>query len=132
VQLMVVKTKTQAKEEFGRRLNDWIEKTHKVPKRGRVKWLYDRLKEHAGHKEVVVYEAVRKWLAGMDIPEEANKPILCAAIGASYNELFGGDDASRPDADRQIIALLKALSPDEKKLAIGYLHGITAGRRRAS
>lgn len=129
MQRMVVRTKSDARAAFSAALNGFLEALG-VPSRGRPRWLYDRLKAHA-RREVVTYESCRKWLKGLDIPDQANLTILCDAIGATRDDLF----PTKTAASRGLLeALIRDLEPDEQQQVIGYINALIEMRqkRRAS
>lgn len=129
MQRMVVRTKKDAREAFGVALNKFLD-ARKILVRGRASWLYDRLKSHA-RREVVSYESCRKWIKGLDIPDQANLTILCEAIGASRDDLFPGADRV---TNESLEALVRDLEPDEQQKVIGYINALREMRqqRRAS
>lgn len=125
MQRMVVRTKKDAKEAFANALNKFLER-REVPVRGRASWLYDRLKAHA-RQEVVSYESCRKWIKGLDIPDQGNLTILCEAIGATRDDLF---PTKGTPTSGSLEALIKDLEPDEQQKVIGYISALREMRQR--
>ena len=83
MQLVVVKTKNEARAEFSKNLNIVLDR-HKAPKRGRPEWLRQFL------NEIVSRETCRKWLSGLDLPDEAHMSVLVDRIGTNAQFLRTG------------------------------------------
>jgi hypothetical protein len=80
---VVVKTKEQAREEFSRNLNKALDQVE-APKRGRPEWLR---KEVSG---IVSRETCRKWLSGLDIPDEGHMSVLADRFSLNIQHLRTG------------------------------------------
>lgn len=91
MQLVVVKTKIEAREEFSRNLNRELDRLQ-APKRGRPDWLRKQI------GEIVSRETCRKWLQGKDMPDEANSSVLIDRLGLNYQFLRTGRWEPSPGA----------------------------------
>lgn len=80
LQPMIALTKNEARKRFGQQLNT-VCNALGAPVRGRPKWLQKQI------RNAVSYEQCRKWLAGIDIPDEANTAILVDSLGTSTQYL---------------------------------------------
>lgn len=125
LQPMVVRTKSDAKKGFGKALNEFLDGVSECPNgRGRTTWLRARLNKHA-RSEVVTYEAVRKWLKGLEIPDQSNLVILMDAIKATWPDLF--PEISKTSS---LASLIQILDHDQQQQVLGFIHGILASRSR--
>jgi hypothetical protein len=123
MQLMVVKTKEQAREEFSRNLNKALDQIE-APKRGRAGWLRKQI------GEIVSRESCRKWLNGLEIPDEAHMSVLIDRFSlnmqhlrtgrwepspGSRDERFGELERAWPELDdnirNAIMGVLRAVKP---------------------
>jgi hypothetical protein len=91
MQLVVVKTKIEAREEFSRNLNKELDRLQ-APKRGRPIWLRKQI------GEIVSRETCRKWLQAKDMPDEAHMSVLIDRLGLNHQFLRTGRWESSPGA----------------------------------
>lgn len=101
LQRMVVTGKDAKRQRFGELLNGVLNEMGAPPGRGRVQWLYDRLKK--GGKEFVSYEQCRKYVRGIDMPDHANFFLLCEQLGTRPERLQ--PTRNRQEAAGQDVAL---------------------------
>jgi len=79
MQLMVASAKTAARAEFGKLLNVALDRIEECPKaRGRTQWLFRALKEN--HVRLVSAEQCRKYIKGVDIPDQAHLRIIAKRL----------------------------------------------------
>lgn len=84
---MVASEKLKARAEFARLFNAELDAKTNVPaKHGRVAWVHKHLKDK-DHKELVTYEQVRKYIRGVDMPEQANLWIICQRLKLDWARL---------------------------------------------
>lgn len=83
MQLMVVRTKDEARAEFSRNLNSALDRLE-APHRGRPEWLRKQL------NGIVSRESCRKWLSGDDMPDQANMSVLIDRFGLNQQLLRTG------------------------------------------
>jgi len=101
MQLMVVRTKEEAREEFSRNLNSALDKLG-APKRGRPDWLRTKI------GNLVSRESCRKWLFGLDIPDQANLSVLVSTLDLNAQQLLTGEWEMPPGSqDSRLTALTK-------------------------
>lgn len=131
MQLMVVRTKKQAREEFASNLNRELDRLN-APRRGRPGWLRERL------NNIVSRESCRKWLAGDDIPDQANMSILIDTLQLNQQLLRTGHWEPAPSSKDQRFVELEKVWPDldehEREAIMSVLRAIrppiTTIRRR--
>jgi hypothetical protein len=121
LQLMVVRTKDEAKAEFAKNLNHELDRLQ-VPRRGRPLWLRDKL------GKIVSRESCRKWLAGLDLPDQTNMSILIDRLELNEQLLRTGTWGPAPGAkDEQFVELQKAwptLNDDARNAVIGMIRAL--------
>lgn len=121
MQLVIVKTKDEARAEFSRNLNKELER-YGAPKRGRAEWLR---KELGG---VVSREAARKWLKAKDLPDEAHMSILIDRFGLNVQHLRTGRWEPSPGSkDVRFVELERAwpnLDENSRNAIMGVLHAV--------
>ena len=121
MQVMVVRTKNEAREEFARNLNRELDRLG-APRRGRPGWLRERI------NGVVSRESCRKWLAGEDLPDQANMSILIDALGLNQQLLRTGQWEPAPSSrDERFVELEKAwpdLDDEARDAIIGVLRAM--------
>ena len=117
--------KKRQREVFGQLLNAALERRG-VPERGRTTWLFEKLKKRGAR--LVSREACRKWIRGLDFPDQANLRELCERAEIAMSELDFARSAARPvgksgaRTDRELnelIALWSALQPAQRESIIG-------------
>jgi hypothetical protein len=104
MQLVVVKTKIEAREEFAKNLNAELDRLQ-APKRGRPDWLRKQI------GEIVSRETCRKWLGGLDLPDQANMSILIDTLGLNQQLLRTGRWEPAPGSKDQQFAELERMWP---------------------
>lgn len=118
MQFMVVRTKEAARLEFAKNLNAALDRMD-APKRGRPGWLS---KELSG---LVSRESCRKWLAGDDMPDQANLSVLLDHFKLNEQQLRTGSWGPSPDsADPRFAELQSAwphLSDAERDVIMGVI-----------
>lgn len=121
MQLMVVRTKEEARAEFARNLNRELERLE-APRRGRAGWLRERL------GKVVSRESCRKWLAGEDLPDQGNMSILIDTLGLNQQLLRTGRWEPAPSSkDERFLELEKAwpeLDNEARNAIVGVLRAM--------
>lgn len=105
MQLMVVRTKDEAREEFAKNLNRELDRLE-APRRGRAGWLRKQL------GEIVSRESCRKWLAGEDLPDQANFSVLVDRLSLNAQMLRTGRWEPGPSAKDQRFAELEKAWPE--------------------
>jgi hypothetical protein len=122
MQLVVVKTKIEAREEFSRNLNRELER-FQAPKRGRPEWLRKQI------GEIVSRETCRKWLQGKDMPDEAHMSVLIDRLGLNYQFLRTGRWEPSPGAkDLRFSELEKAWPHLDEGIREAIMSVARAGR----
>ena len=114
MQLMVVRTKDEARREFAKNLNEALDK-ESAPRRGRPGWLRSRL------GNIVSRETCRKWLAADDMPDQAHLSVLVDTLGLNAQQLRTGEWDPPPGAKDERLVLLTKSWPglaDETRRAI--------------
>lgn len=102
MQLMVVRTKEEARAEFARNLNRELDRLS-APRRGRPGWLREKL------SNAVSRESCRKWLAGEDLPDQGNMSILIDTLDLNQQLLRTGSWEPAPSSkDQRFMELEKA------------------------
>lgn len=86
---MVVLSKDEARAEFARNLNRELDRLS-APRRGRPGWLRAEL------GNLVSRESCRKWLAGEDMPDQANMSVLVDKLGLNQQFLRTGKWEAAP------------------------------------
>lgn len=121
MQLMVVRTKEEARQEFARNLNSELDRL-KAPRRARPAWL----REQIGN--IVSRESCRKWLAGEDIPDQANMSILIDTLHLNQQLLRTGRWEPAPSSkDQRFVEIEKAwpdLADHERDAIMSVLRAI--------
>lgn len=121
MQLMVVRTKEEARLEFAKNLNRELDRLE-APRRGRPVWLRDKL------NKAVSRESCRKWLAGKDFPDEANMSILIDTLGLNHQLLRTGRWEPAPSSkDERFVELEKAwptLDDNARNAILGVLRAM--------
>lgn len=126
MQLMVATTKKQAREEFSKNLNRELDRL-KAPQRGRPKWLQKEL------KNIVTYESCRKWLKGLDIPDQGNLSVLVDTLGLNQQYLRTGTWESAPGASDNRFSELQKIWPDlDEKYQDHLVETARMGRKASS
>lgn len=135
LQLMVVRSKEEAREEFSRNLNRELDRLQ-APRRGRPDWLRKQL------GNAVSRESCRKWLAGKDLPDQTNLSILIDRLQLNEQYLRTGAWGPAPGSkDQRFVELEKAwpgLNDEARDAIIGILRAMqpsavqpsSAARRR--
>jgi hypothetical protein len=122
MQLVVVKTKNEAREEFSRNLNRELDRLE-APKRGRPEWLRKRI------GEIVSRETCRKWLQAKDLPDQANMSILIDRLSLNQQLLRTGRWEPSPSAkDTRFTELEKAWPHLDEGIREAILSVARAGR----
>lgn len=126
MQLMVVRTKDEARQEFARNLNAQLN-AQEAPKRGRPEWLRGKI------GRIVSRESCRKWLAGEDMPDQTNMSILIESLGLNEQQLRIGRWSPPPPGsqDERLAKLTKSWPslPDKVQNAImAVLETASAGQ----
>jgi hypothetical protein len=119
---MVVRTKDQAKAEFAKNLNAALS-AQGAPDRGRPEWLRRRL---APGLEVS-RETCRKWLAGIDIPDQAHMSVLIDRFRLNEQQLRTGSWSPPPGHDKdldRLNALWAHLPPMIKAAIMGMIKAV--------
>jgi hypothetical protein len=115
LQPMVANNKAEARLAFSRRLIAFLHNLG-IPERKRISWLYERMRD--GGKPLVSRETCRKWLRGLDLPDEANFEVLATKIGADAYNLRFGDTAipSGFDSDtRELIEHFRKIESHQRQ-----------------
>lgn len=122
MQLVVVKTKIEARAEFSRNLNRELDRLN-APKRGRPEWLRQQI------GEIVSRETCRKWLQAKDMPDEAHSSVLIDRLGLNYQFLRTGRWEPSPGAkDLRFTELEKAWPTLDEGIREAILSVARAGR----
>jgi hypothetical protein len=126
MQLVVVKTKIEARAEFSRNLNKELDRLN-APRRGRPEWLRQEI------GEIVSRETCRKWLQGKDMPDEAHSSVLIDRLGLNYQFLRTGRWEPSPGAkDVRFSELEKAWPTLDEGIREAILSVARAGRPAAA
>lgn len=142
VQFMVASpAKDEARELFSKNLNAELS-AQEAPDRGRPDWLRRKLLSDGRLK--VSRETCRKWLAGLDIPDQAHMSILISVFRLNLQKLRTGTWEPPPGAhDENFVRLVKAwpdLDDRSRALVMGIIdlarerpeeQPTRSGRRRA-
>ena len=109
LQPVVVLPKEQQRRRFGLLLNAALDRRG-VPQdsrqESRTTWLFEELKE--GGVPLVSREAVRKWLRGIDFPDQSNEAILRQRLDIEAWELDTSRDDDAPDLPRHAAGMVLA------------------------
>ena len=103
MQLMVVRTKEEAREIFSRELNAELDQ-RSVPRRGRAEWLRKQLRKPDG-SYLVSRESCRKWLSSEDMPDQANMSVLVGTLRLDEHKLRTGQWSRPPAMDERLETL---------------------------
>jgi hypothetical protein len=118
VQPMVVMSREQAKTQFSKNLADALDRNLDTPSgRGRTRWVS---KEFG-----VSYEAARKWLGGLAIPDQTHIAIIAKRLKVDPAKLHAGPDVetARIGNDsfaQRLAAIWSSLSDEVKEQIIAY------------
>lgn len=117
LQPVVVITKEQAKAAFSRRLNQVLDEDANVPKeRGRRSWVAKRFS--------VSIETARKWLTGLDLPDEGNFARIVADLHVSAEWLRSGQGDRRPQESDPVMdelqAVMRSLPTEDREEVLRY------------
>lgn len=94
LQPVVASHKDAARKAFGQLLNAELDRIDVPKERGRVSSIYKALKEKG--KPLVSREQVRKWVRGIDIPDQANLRIVCDRLKLDWTRLQTGASIKGP------------------------------------
>lgn len=94
LQPVVASHKEAARLAFGRLLNQELDRIDAPKDRGRVSWIYKTLKDKG--RPLVSREQVRKWIRGIDIPDQANLRIVCDRLKLDWTRLQTGAIVAGP------------------------------------
>lgn len=85
----VVATEKEAERlAFAKLLNSELTRIGAPAGRGRVAWVYRELRKRG--RAMVSQEQVRKWMRGIDIPDQANLRMMCERLGLNWTALHPG------------------------------------------
>lgn len=88
LQLVVAKDKEAARKSFALLLNAELDRVQVPGGRARISAVYKGL--HKDRKKLVSREQVRKWLRGIDIPDQANLRMACERLNLDWTRLQTG------------------------------------------
>lgn len=87
---MVAGEKDAARKAFAKLLNAELERVGLGPGHGQVRDVHTALKRKG--VELVSYEQVRKWIAGKDIPDQANLRLVVERLKLDWKRLQTGSE----------------------------------------
>lgn len=109
--------KQLARRAFANRLNLELDRIGVPDGRQRIGWLHRTLKNKG--KPLVSREQVRKWVRGVDIPDQANLAIIVEQLKLDWGRLQTGDQPDPADELRlELQAAWEALDSDRKRLEL--------------
>jgi len=118
---VVAMSKDQVRKAFSRRLNGVLDEIADISgdnRRRRRSWMRDRYK--------VSVETARKWLTGIDLPDQMHLAMLAADLKVSSDWLLTGNGARRPPVQDQLLEELLTiwpqLSSDDRHEVLRYAH----------
>jgi hypothetical protein len=119
LQPVVASHKEAARKTFGRLLNAELDRIDAPRERGRVSWIYKSLKDKG--RPLVSREQVRKWVRGIDIPDQANLRIVCDRLKLDWTRLQTGVVVAGPSPlFLELKAVWDDLSESERQNLVRY------------
>lgn len=118
LQPVVALTKQEVRAAFSRRLNRVLDETPSVPKtRGRRTWVAKRYG--------VSIETARKWLTGVDVPDEGNGARIATDLQISLDWLRAGIGSPRAAAETdrildELVAVWASLGEGDRKEVVKF------------
>lgn len=117
MQPMVATGKERAREEFARLFNEELTRIGAPAERGRIAWVYKKLKEKG--KKLVTEQQVRKYVRGIDIPDQAHLRLICERLKLDWVKLAGPSKSEQKDPlQAELEALWMALTNDAERLQV--------------
>lgn len=104
---MVAPEKIKERQEFGRLFNLELDRIGAPAGRGRIQWVYREIQEN--RKALVSTQQVRKWVRGIDIPDQANLRIICKRLSLNFAALQPNVEVLNLTlSDPQILRIIEA------------------------